>query len=390
MSERCGPAPVWSDDERIAVAVLAGLTNMTTARLRWLIGGRSPIDALEVATGAVGDGGPVDRLLRRRPELAAAWSAELVPAATEQMSVALDRFEVRVVGPADAGWPEVLRVDPDPPAVLFAIGSIDETRRRVAVIGTRNPTEAGRQTAARLGYELSDAGVSVVSGLALGIDGAAHRGSLASDHARPIGVVANGLDRPYPSRHAALWRHVARNGWLVSEWPPGTKPDAFRFPQRNRIIAALAEVVVVVESREKGGSLVTAREAAERGVEVMAVPGSPDARSSAGTNELVHDGAGVVLSTDDVLDVLGLDHSRSGRLVDTRRPPDVRGAALLAVLAERPSSIEGLLDRSGRTLSELAFDLARLERDGWVHESDGWFQALDAWARVADVGGEPS
>jgi len=271
--------------------------------------------------------------------------------------------------------------------VLFTIGSIDPDRRRVAVIGTRNPTEAGKQTAARLGYELSDAGVSVVSGLALGIDGAAHRGALASSGARPIGVVANGLDRPYPVRHAALWRHVAHSGAMLSEWPPGVRPDAFRFPQRNRIIAALAEITVVVESREKGGSLVTAREAADRGVEVMAVLGSPGARSSAGTNDLVHDGAGIVLSATDVLDVLGLDHSRAGRLVDTRPRPDDRAAALLMALADQPATVEALLDRTGRPLAELAVDLARLERDGWVHESDGWFQALDAWARVANDDG---
>lgn len=385
-AQRSAPQ-VWSDDERVAVAVLAGLSNMTTARLRWLLGGRAPTDALDVASGSTPDGGPIDRVRHRFPEVAAAWSNELTAGASEEMAAALDRVGVRVIGPADADWPEPLRVDHDPPAVLFTIGSIAPDRRRVAVIGTRNPTEAGKQTAARLGYELSEAGVSVVSGLALGIDGAAHRGALASGDVWPIGVVANGLDRPYPARHAALWSQVARRGSLLSEWPPGTKPDAFRFPQRNRIIAALAEIVVVVESREKGGSLVTAREAADRGVEVMAVPGSPGVRSSAGTNELVHDGAGIVLSTADVLDVLGLDHSRTGRLVDTRPPPSERAGSLLPLLAERPATVEVLLDRSGRSLAELAVDLARLERDGWVHESDGWFQALDSWARVANDDG---
>src|SRR5690606_572209 len=129
--------------------------------------------------------------------------------------------------------------------------------RRAGIIGTRNATAAGRATAFELGHELAVNGVAVVSGLARGIDGAAHRGVRAGD-GRPAGGVANGRDAPYPKPHTELWEWVATHGLLVSEWPPGTTPEPWRFPLRNRILAALCEVLVVVESRERGGSLITA------------------------------------------------------------------------------------------------------------------------------------
>ena len=134
----------------------------------------------------------------------------------------------------------------------------------------------------------------MVSGLAKGIDGAAHRGVMRVDGTRAVAVVANGPDSPYPRQHRELWHDVATSGLLISEWPPGTEPEKFRFPMRNRIIAALSEVLVVVESRERGGSLTTAREALERGVDVMAVPGSVNNRAAAGTNQLIRDGASPV------------------------------------------------------------------------------------------------
>ena len=145
--------------------------------------------------------------------------------------------------------------------------------RRVGIVGTRNSTQQGAATAARFGHELAAAGVVVVSGLARGIDGAAHRGALAADAAAPVAVVGNGLDVPYPRRNAELWERSPTRGVIVSEWPPGTRPDAFRFPLRNRILAALCEVLVVVESRERGGSSDHRPRGGDRGVDVFAVPG---------------------------------------------------------------------------------------------------------------------
>ena len=152
---------------------------------------------------------------------------------------------------------------------------------------------------------------------------------------RVVGVVANGLDAPYPRVNAELWESVAREGLLLSEWPPGTEPERFRFPQRNRILAALCELLVVVESRERGGSLTTAREALERSIEVMAVPGSVHNRAAAGTNQLIRDGATPVTDAADVMLALGLDHRRVGHGYDPRPAPAWRGGQGAGALPRR-------------------------------------------------------
>ena len=182
---------------------------------------------------------------------------------------------ISVVTPADHSFPAQLLGDPACPAALFVRGDLDALdARRVGIVGTRNATQRGRQTAAEFGSELAAAGVVVVSGLARGIDGAAHRGALecARGAARSASSATGSIARTRPSMRNCGSRSPTR-GALISEWPPGTPPDPFRFPLRNRILAALVEVLVVVESRERGGSLITAKEAADRSVEVLAVPG---------------------------------------------------------------------------------------------------------------------
>ena len=165
------------------------------------------------------------------------------------------------------GYPAVLADDLSPPPVLFARGDVAALDgRRVTIVGTRSATAAGREVAAELGAGLAQAGVRVVSGLARGIDGWAHRGALSAvGGGPPVGVVASGLDVVYPPEHRPLWDEVVERGVLLSEVPPGTTPHALRFPLRNRILAALGEVVVVVESKRKGGSLITVEEALLRG-----------------------------------------------------------------------------------------------------------------------------
>ena len=192
-------------------------------------------------------------------------------------------------------FPHALRHDPQPPAVLFWIGALASLDRPcVAVVGTRQCTSYGRAMAAELGRDLADAGVCVVSGLALGIDGAAHAGALAAGAAAagPVGVAASGVDRPYPQRHAELWARVAAAGAVISETAPGQPAQSWRFPARNRIIAGLCRVVVVVESHAGGGSMLTVAAAADRGVDVLAVPGPSPVSSSIGTNQLLFEGAG--------------------------------------------------------------------------------------------------
>ncbi len=275
--------------------------------------------------------------------------------------------------------------DPRRPAALFVRGDLTALdARRVGIVGTRNATQRGRETAARFGHELAAEGVAVVSGLAKGIDGAAHRGALAVEQARPIAVVGSGPDRPYPATHASLWEAVALRGAVISEWPPGTAPDAFRFPLRNRILAALVEVLVVVESRERGGSLITAREAAERGVAVFAVPGALDSRAALGTNKLLCDGAAPVTETADVLMALGLDQRRSGRRRhDPRALPSSADRVLIDACRHEPCTLEMFVLRCGGSLVEMAMAVARLEHAGWLRETAGWFEAIDDWADLA-------
>jgi DNA processing protein len=268
-----------------------------------------------------------------------------------------------------------------PPPVLFARGDLDVLDgRRAALIGTRNATSSGRAMATELGRDLARAGVHVVSGLARGIDGGAHRGALAAGGpGRPIAVVGSGLDVVYPAEHHDLWDAVAEQGLLLAEAPPGAPPEPWRFPQRNRIIAALAEVVVVVESRESGGSLITVDEALERGRPVMAVPGAVASRAAAGTNRLLRDGAAAVLDVGDVLTALAIDHvPLAVGAVELRRRPAPGDRSAYEACQQRPRTLDGLADVLGCGLGEAAMSLARLRQDGWLAESDGWFEAIGA------------
>ena len=220
-----------------------------------------------------------------------------------------------VLAPEDERWPFV--DDPEPPALLFARGDLDllEEPAAVAVVGTRRCTGLGRTVAYRLGRDIARAGGVTVSGLALGVDGAAHRGALDHDGG-VVAVVGTGLDVVYPKGNRDLWDDVAEHGLLVGEAPPGTRPDRWRFPARNRLIAALSEAVVVVESHHRGGALSTADEAVHRDRPVMAVPGSVLSAASDGTNALLVDGAIPIRDAADVLEHLGY-----------RPPPDLDQAA---------------------------------------------------------------
>jgi len=191
-------------------------------------------------------------------------------------------------------------------------------RASVAIVGTRRASRYGVEVAARLGRDLVDAGVDVVSGLALGIDAAAHSGALSGlddgVNAIPIAVVASGVDVVHPQRNRAIWHGVAQHGVIVSEYPLGVRPAPWQFPERNRIIVAMSRAVVVVESHERGGSLLTAGFAADAGVPVLAVPGAVTSPGSLGTNRLLVDGCAPCLGAADVLDTLGLHTIPRGSL----------------------------------------------------------------------------
>jgi len=287
---------------------------------------------------------------------------------------------VDVCAPGDPGFPAVLTADPEPPAVLFSVGdpaALD--RARVAVVGTRRCTWSGRSLATELGTDLAAAGVCVVSGLALGIDGAAHRGALQSGGAPPVAVVGTGLDVVYPRRNADLWAAVAGAGAVLSEYPLGTRPEPWRFPARNRLVAALADVVVVVESHARGGSLHTVEAALERGVTVMAVPGPVRSSASAGTNGLLVAGSAPVRDAGDVLVALGLTAGARSRGEPSAGPRvDPAAARVLDALGQVPATLEQVAGRVGAPLATVAVELARLERDGVVAACGGWWQPIGA------------
>lgn len=358
-----------------ALAALAGFELITASRLRALLAHHHPEEAFAVAAGRAAPHPAVATMLTG--ELRRAWRASAERRDPAEWAQRCVRLGVGAVTERDADYPDVLRNDPQPPAVLFWRGNWPALdARRVGIVGTRNATGPGRDFAHRLGGQLAEAGVTVVSGLAKGIDGAAHRGALGADAGRVVGVVANGLDSPYPREHADLWRAVATDGLLLSEWPPGSEPERFRFPQRNRILAALSEIVVVVESRERGGSLTTAREALERSIEVMAVPGSVNNRAAAGTNQLIRDGANPVTDAADVLLALGLDHRRAGRPFDPRPLPRGDEAAVLERCRADACTLDDVVADLGMPISNAAMTLARLERSGWVREVGGWFEEV--------------
>ncbi len=388
MSTHADPAPS-ADIDRLPpeayLAALAGFDRMTTKRLSSLLAQLDPQQAYAVAAGDERPPPPIAALLAADRALAVQWrdeAAKNVPLECWQRCVA---HGITVVARTDPRYPPQLLDDPSGPPVLFARGDLAALdARRVGIVGTRNATQRGRETAAQFGFELAAQGVAVVSGLAKGIDGAAHRGALAVESARPVAVVGNGLDTAYPKQHASLFAELCARGLVLSEWPPGTRPDAFRFPLRNRILAGLVEVLVVVESRERGGSLITAREASDRDVDIFAVPGPVNCRASAGTNQLLCDGAAPATTSDDVMMALGLDSRRAGRArFDPRALPRGSAAEVVAMCREQARTIEQVMVVLGTSLGDTALVMARLEHAGWLRETAGWFEAVDSWADLA-------
>ncbi len=280
----------------------------------------------------------------------------------------------------EAAIVERFAYDPDPPKRLYAIG--DRTlcdQAAVAIVGTRQCTEYGVAVTRELSMCLAEADVAVVSGLALGIDAAAHAGVLAAGGAA-IAVVGSGLDVVYPHANGPLWREVSRTGLLLSEYPDGTRPERWRFPARNRIIAGLADIVVVVESHIRGGSLSTAAEAVARDKPVFAVPGPIRSPASDGTNRLIADGANPLCEPDDVLIALGMvrqpvpGSSSTSRSGEPDFPADSDADTALGALGHEPRTIEQLALATGLDLRALAAAVDELDRAGVVVRRNGWIE----------------
>ncbi len=256
----------------------------------------------------------------------------------------------------------------------------------MAIVGTRRCTSYGADVARQLGRDLAAAGVTVVSGLALGIDGAAHEGALGASSTPPVAVVGSGLDVVYPPRHRHLWDRVAAAGVIVSEAPPAALPEGWRFPRRNRILAALSTVVVVVECHASGGSLSTVRAALERDRPVMAVPGSVRSPSSVGTNRLLADGAVPATDADDVLIALslaGADVPVAPAPPGEGRPSDAgwgpsrlaeEEQAVLRAVEWTPTATEAVLDRTDLAMDRALVVLTRLEQRGLLRRRGAWWE----------------
>jgi DNA processing protein len=287
----------------------------------------------------------------------------------------------------DPRYPVCLLESADPPLLLYAQGQIDCLDGDiVAVVGSRNPTPQGVENARAFAHGLGAAGYAVVSGLALGIDTAAHEGALAGGGGT-IAVVGTGLDRVYPSRNRALTHRIAEHGLLLSEYALGTPPLPSHFPPRNRIIAGLAQGTLVVEAALQSGSLITARLASENGREVFAIPGSIHAPQSRGCHALIQQGAKLVEKVDDVLDELRPQRSpaRSSATVPPPLGNADPGDALLAALGHDPVTLDDLVARTGAAAAELSVRLFDLELGGTVARLPGQrFQRLFAGDAVRE------
>ena len=372
-------------DESTVAAALASLSGVGPARLRTLVVSLGAHDAWRTVRGELPARDHIAALLHDG-DLGRLWRREATLELLERTATALQAGKMQALLINDPEYPSVLRGDHAAPVVLFARGNLAVcATRRVGIIGTRAASAAGRHFARRLGTQLAAAGVAVVSGLARGIDAAAHRGVLeltdtaptdTSSPGAPIGVVASGLDVVYPREHSALWHDVASRGVLLSESPPGCKPDAFRFPLRNRMLAALSEVLVVVESRVGGGSMITVEEAAKRSITVMAVPGSPHVATSEGANLLLAQGCAPVCSVDDILVALGLDHRRTQVVSDPRPKPTAADRRVVDTLLARPLTFDDLVASLEARAIDVALSLGRLEAGGWVTCTAGWWEAL--------------
>jgi DNA processing protein len=308
-----------------------------------------------------------------RPPTGSRWTAHLrsfdATAYEARLAAGGFRFLARSAPP----FPPLLRAIHDPPPGLFVRGDAQVellSRPAVAIVGARACSGYGASAARTLARDVARAGLTIVSGLARGIDAEAHRGALEAG-GTTIAVLGCGIDRDYPAAHAELARRIASTGLIVAEYAPGVEPAPWRFPARNRIVAGLAEATVVVEARERSGALITADLALEEGREVFAVPGEITSALSAGTNALLKLGASPLTCAADVLSCFGLD---APELIGA--PPSGDSARVLAQLRESAAGADDLARATGLPASTVARALVELELDGRVIAVDGLYRPV--------------
>lgn len=290
----------------------------------------------------------------------------------ERMWERLEETGVRAICLGDDEYPRLLREIAAPPPVLYVRGTLlPEDSVAVAIVGTRKMTTYGREIAYQIAEGLGRAGVTVVSGLALGIDGEAHRAALDGG-GRTIAVMGCGVNVPYPATHQSLARRIVENGALVSDYPPDRKPEAANFPARNRIISGLSLGTVVIEAPERSGALITVEFAADQGRDVFVVPGNVHAPMSAGCNALLREGARPVRNAQDILDDLKLAPAQQRAeqtAVQAHLPLDEGERRLLSLLTAEPQHIDEIAAAANRPIHETASQLLLLELKGLVRNT---------------------
>lgn len=283
----------------------------------------------------------------------------------------LDQLGTQVLTWEDAAYPSNLRQIAHPPPVLYVKGTLlpaDEWA--VAIVGTRQASPYGREVARELSRGLATNGVTVVSGLARGIDAVAHRTAVESG-GRTLAVLGSGLEHIYPPEHQTLAEDIAKAGAVISDYPPQTRPESNNFPPRNRIISGLAKGVIIVEAGEGSGALITAEFATSQGREIFAVPGSILQRSCRGTNRLIQDGARVVLGVEDVLEALNLTLVTEQKAARTTLPADPTEQKLLQCLATEPQHVDEIGAQLGLPIAQVTGTLALMELKGLVRQMGG-------------------
>jgi DNA processing protein len=349
-----------SDQERLAWLRLSQTENVGPITFQQLL------KAYKTASAAIGALPELSSRGGRRKPLKF-YSVE----AAEQDIARAKSIDARFVAMGELGYPPDLEHVPSPPPMLCVSGKIELAEMNsVAIVGARNASASGMKFARQLAHGLCEAGLLVVSGLARGIDTAAHE---ASVKAQTAAVLAGGLDHYYPPENEKLQRAIAERGLLISEMPPGTAPKAEHFPRRNRIISGMAKAVIIVEAAMKSGSLITARFAAEQGREVFAVPGSPLDPRCEGTNKLIKDGANILTSTDDVLQALNTPrYIQNGQLFETEIPSTALHAQfgsaerehVAQLLSPSPIETDDLIRESGLPAAQIITILLELELAG--------------------------
>ncbi len=325
--------------------------------LRKLLRNHTPGEAVEILKREIPSGMPDAEEIQRKTESASSQCMNAVVYGSES-------------------YPDILLSIPDPPIVLFYMGDLEKflAMPAIAVIGSRRCTTYGRKVARALARDFVRSGVAVVSGLARGIDGEAHRGVIEAGGVT-MAVLGNGLDICYPPEHDRLSVKILEKGVIISEYPPGTEPAKYRFPERNRLISGFSKGVVVVEAGKRSGTMITVNTALDQGRDVFAVPGEITRALSMGTNMLLRDGAGVVITAADVLEPLGLGRD-TGKTRDTFEPESDTARAILEHLSVETLHYDQLLRLVGVGIAVFQSELLSLEMAGVVMQLPGKLYSL--------------